>query len=1092
MINDRVKHEPSLTAEAAPPKEMEADMEKLRNVMLAPLALALAAVFAAAAAAQDLKGPTGEEWKNPRIVGAGKEAPRSFFIPYPDEAAALENDKDASARRRCLNGPWKFHWVPKPADVPAGFFKPGFDASGWKEIAVPSNWEFQGYGVPIYLDTDYEWLKAGETPDPPNLPADNNPVGCYKKTFSVPADWKDRDVFLYFGAVKSAFYVWVNGRYAGYSEDAKTPAEWNITRFLKEGDNEVALQVFRWSDGSYLECQDFWRISGIERDVDLLARPRVRIRDFWARADLTADGRNGFLDVSVEVTGRPGGAGGLSTVEITLLDGQGGTVFSAGAPVTTARGKETAIARIARNVTAPRLWTAETPNLYTVVLALKDASGRTLEATSTRVGFRNVEIVDGRLLINGAPVYLKGVNRHEHDPRTAHVVSEESMIRDIRLMKQFNINAVRTCHYPDDPLWYDLCDAYGLYVIDEANIESHGMGDGPESLAHKPEWGPAHLDRTIRMVERDKNHASVIIWSLGNEAGDGLNFEATSAWIHGRDPSRPVQYEPAGTRPHTDIVCPMYARIETIEAYGLKKQTRPLILCEYSHAMGNSNGNLQDYWDVIEKYPNLQGAFIWDWVDQSIETKDPNGRTYYAYGGDFGPPEIPTSRNFCCNGLVNSEREPHPGLWEVKKVYQSIAFRKTETADGRTALEVRNGYAFRGLDGFVIRWELASGETGAPPVAAGEFPNPAIRPGGSAVFPLEMPTVGIVPGREYFLNVRAEYARDEPLIPRGHVAAAGQFPVGLVRPGPAVKAADMRPVTLGQDGTKVTVGGSGFSASFDRTTGMLTSYVFRGKEFVRTGLEPHFWRAPTDNDFGNGFPERHGIWRKAGDHRVLEGFEARAESPSAVRIEARYALTDVPAKYRVTYRVLGTAEIIVSVHFVPEKEGLPEMPRLGMKMTLPREFAHVRWFGRGPHESYADRKTSAFVGTYGASVFETLIPYVSIQEYGNRTDCRWALLADRTGDGLLIAGSPQFDFSALPYTAEDLTQEKRGQKHPQEIPKRDYVCLNLDYGQMGVGGDTSWGAREHPQYRLAAKEYAYSFRLRGMTAADDPAALARE
>jgi beta-galactosidase len=1062
-------------------------MKKLFTLFSALSVLAVAA----AAGAQDLKGPTGEEWKNPRIVGAGKEEPRATFTPYPDAAAAFENDMGASPFFRTLNGPWKFFWVTKPADVPAGFFKPDYDASGWKEIAVPSNWEFQGYGIPIYLDSDYEWVKPGEQPDPPHLPQDNNPVGCYRKAFEIPADWKEREVFIHFGAVKSAFYVWINGRYAGYSEDSKTPAEWDITRFLKDGKNEVALQVFRWSDGSYLECQDFWRISGIERDVYLFATPKVRIRDFWAKADLAGNYRDGFLDVSVEVTDKTGGRGDRHAVEVSLVNDDGETVFTESASIDTAKGKETGIAHLARNVSAPLLWTAETPNLYTVVLALKDAAGRTLEATSAHVGFRKVEIVDGRLLVNGVPIYLKGVNRHEHDPRTAHVISEESMIRDIQLMKQFNINAVRTCHYPDDPRWYELCDQYGLYLIDEANIESHGMGYDEKSLAKNPDWGPAHLDRTIRMVERDKNHPSVIIWSLGNEAGDGINFEATSAWIHGRDASRPVHYEQAAMKAHTDIVCPMYARIETLEAYGLKKRTRPLIMCEYTHAMGNSNGNLQDYWDVIEKYPNLQGAFVWDWVDQSYEAKAPSGETYYAYGGDFGPKEIPTSRNFCCNGLVSSERKPHPGLWEVKKVYQSIKFRKTATEDGRPALEIKNGYAFRGLDGFVIRWELVPDGIGGRPIAQGEIRNPSIVPGGSGVFPLDMPGEEAAEGIEYFINVRAEYAEEEPLIPRNHVAAAEQFPVGIVRPVAAMDAAKMPKVTLEQNGAAVTVRGADFTVSFDRTTGLLASYVYKGTALVRTGLEPNFWRAPTDNDFGNGFPERAAIWRKAGENRRLDKFTVGQESPSVARVEAQYTLEDVPAKYRVVYRVFGTADILVSVSFAPENRDLPEIPRLGMKMTLPSDFSNVRWFGRGPHENYIDRKTSAFVGYYGASVFETLVPYVSIQEYGNRTDCRWAMFADRAGNGLLAVGLPQFDFSALPYTAEDLTQGERGQKHPYEIPKRDFVCLNLDYGQQGVGGDTSWGAREHPQYRLVVKAYDYSFRLRGFARDDDPATLAK-
>jgi beta-galactosidase len=1048
-------------------------------------------VLIAGAEAPVADGPAGNEWENPKVFGVGKEAPRSTFIPFADAASALKNDKSASPFFRSLNGPWKFLWVTKPADVPAGFFKPGFDASRWKEIAVPSNWEFQGYGVPIYVNSDYEWVKPPARPNPPFVPHDYNPVGCYKRSFDLPAAWNGMEVFLHFGAVKSAFYVWVNGRYAGYSEDSKTPAEWDITPFLRAGKNEISLQVIRWSDGSYLECQDFWRLSGIERDVDLYAAPKVRIRDFWAKADLAANYSDGFLDVAVELINKtPGRRGGRYSVDVSLYDRDGKHLWTEIALAEMPQGKETLIAHIARNVPAPRRWTAETPNLYTVVTALKDPAGRTVEAASARVGFRKVEIADGRLLVNGVPVYLKGVNRHEHDPYTAHVISEESMRRDIQLMKQFNINAVRTAHYPNDPRWYELCDEYGLYLIDEANIESHGMGYGDKSLAKNPDWGPAHLDRTIRMVERDKNHASVIIWSLGNEAGDGVNFEATSAWIHGRDASRPVHYEGAGLKPHTDIFCPMYNRIEEIESYGLKKQARPLIMCEYTHAMGNSNGNLQDYWDVIEKYPNLQGAFVWDWVDQSYAAKTETGVAYWAYGGDFGPAGTPSDDNFCCNGLVSSDRTPHPGLWEVKKVYQFVKFRKTLTEDGRPGVQVQNAYAFRDLSGFIIQWEYTADGGANGPIAQGEIRNPAVAPGGSKIFALDFPAGAAEPGGEYFLNVRAVYAADEPLIPRGHIAAAEQFPMGILRPAAPAKSSSNASAALSQDTATAKVLGPDFSVTFDKASGLLKSYVYKGRELVKGGLEPDFWRAPTDNDFGNRLPVRAAVWRKAGDNRTLDRFDVFQESPSIIRADALYSLKDVSASFRVIYRVFGGGDILVSIAFSPAGRNLAEIPRVGMRMSLPAAFADVRWFGRGPHENYIDRKSSAFVGLYRASVFETLIPYVSIQEYGNRTDCRWVALSDGSGNGLLASGLPQFDFSALPYTTEDLTQETRGLKHPHEITKRDFVTLHLDYGQMGVGGDDSWGARTHSQYLLYPRTYEYSFRLRGFAAGDDPAALA--
>jgi len=1059
-------------------------MLKAGMVAFAVLVLAVAA---APPQPQSQKGPRGDEWEDPKVFGVGKEEPRATFIPFPDAAAALKNDFRNSPFSQSLNGTWKFKWVERPADRPLDFWKPGYDVSGWKDIAVPSNWELQGYGIPIYVNSSYEWVKPPAQPDPPRVPHDYNPVGSYKRTFTVPDSWQNMRVLVHFGAVKSAFYAWVNGRYLGYSEDSKTPAEWDITPYLKKGPNDISLEVYRWTDGSYLECQDFWRISGIERDVHLVAAPKVRIRDFWARASLTDDFRDGLLDVEVELANRNVGyLGGKYTVELALR-GPNGEALSSASQTVAVGGKEKTRLLLAAKVANPWKWSAETPNLYPLVLTLKEPGGRTSEAVSARIGFRRVEIVDGRLHVNGAAVLLKGTNRHEHDPVTAHVISEESMRRDIALMKQFNINAVRTCHYPNDPRWYELCDEFGIYLIDEANIESHGMGYGERSLAKNPDWAGAHLDRTVRMVERDKNHPSVIIWSLGNEAGDGVNFEATSAWIHQRDPSRPVHYERAGERPHTDIVCPMYARIETLEAYGLRHQARPLILCEYTHAMGNSNGNLQDYWDVIEKYPHLQGAFVWDWVDQGFAAKNEKGESYWAYGGDYGPPGTPSDDNFCCNGLVGPDRTPHPALWEIKKVYQYVKV-KQAASGGRPAIAVTNAYDFTNLDRFDIRWEVMA--DGTQRIAGGEIRNPDLAPGETKIFPLDF-DAAVKAGSEAFLNVAVITTQDEPLLPRGHVVAAEQFPLGIVRPAAAPNAPQLSKLTLTQDNDRASIQGEKFTAVFDKKSGLLVSYEYAGTPLLRTGPEPNFWRAPTDNDFGNRLPVRTAVWRKAGDNRTLERFNVQQADSSTVHVEARYALRDVQAEYAVAYLVRGDGRIVVDVRLSPAARNLPEIPRVGMKLTLPPAFSSIRWFGRGPHENYIDRRTSAFVGLYSASLAEMTVPYVSIQEYGNRTDCRWVALTNEDGAGLLAVGLPRLDFSALPYTAEDLTQDKRGDKHPLDIAKRDFVSLSLDYGQMGVGGDDSWGAQTHPQYQLRPREYVYRFMIRGLAKGDDPAALAK-
>ena len=1018
------------------------------------------------------------EWENPKIFSVNAEFPRATFIPYADEASALKNDKKSSPFYLTLNGTWKLKWVTKPADVPPNFYAAGTDASGWNDIPVPANLEFQGYGIPIYVNQDYEWVKPPAQPDPPHIPHDYNPVGCYRRTFNLPENWKDKEVFVHFGAVKSAFYVWINGRTVGYSEDSKTPAEWDITPYVQAGQNAIALEVLRWSDGSYLECQDFFRLSGIEREVYLWASPKVRIRDFWADAGLAENDRDGKLRISVELKNKMAGLrSGVFSVEMKLRDADGTAVASEMKSLDLS-GKESGSLVFERTVSSPKKWTAETPDLYPLVLTLKDGNGRVLQAVSCKIGFRKVEITDGQLLVNGEHILLKGVNRHEHDPYTAHVISEESMVKDIRLMKQFNINAVRTCHYPNDPRWYELCDEYGIYLIDEANIESHGMGYGEKSLAKNPDWGPAHLDRTVRMIERDKNHPSVIIWSLGNEAGDGINFEATAAWIHGRDKTRPVHYEGAGRRSYVDVYSTMYSGIEELEAYGLKKQNRPLIMCEYAHAMGNSTGDLWSYWRQIYASGQLQGGLIWDWVDQGFYMKTAKGKPYWGYGGDWGPPGTPSDRNFCCNGLVGPDRTPHPGLYEVQKVYQYVKIREGAAPGGKRQLVVANKYAFINLDRFEIVWTIVKSWNTV--LAEGVIKNPDIAPGQTKVFDLDTPALTAKPGEEYFLNAAVRTLDDKciPLVPRGWEIAREQFALPVFAASPAKETEPYPALVLNQSGPEAVVKGADFALKFDKATGLLTAWEFRGKALIRSGLEPNFWRGPTDNDFGNRMPNRLAVWRKAGQSRTLERFEAKALKPGIVQATAAYRLKDVDARVTLVYTIQGDGELIVSYDFTPTRRNLPEIPRVGLTLSLPSEFRNVSWYGRGPHENYVDRKTSAFVGVYADSVDTSAVPYVSIQEYGNRTDCRRASLTNDAGWGLEAIGMPQFDFSALPYTAEDLTQEKRGDKHPADITRRDFITFNLDFGQMGVGGDDSWGAPVHNQYKFEAREYNYAFRLR--------------
>jgi len=614
------------------------------------------------------------DWENPSVISINKEDPHATLLPFASTEQALKGDISASPYYKLLNGEWKFMWVEKPADKPEGFYSTLFNDDEWLYIPVPSNWELQGYGVPIYVNQPYEF--PGE-PNPPYVPHDYNPVGSYRTWFTMPEDWGGREIFLHFGAVKSAMYLWINGEKAGYSQGSKLPAEFNITSYLKDGKNLLALEVYRWSDGTYLECQDFWRVSGIERDVYLWSAPSVHVKDFWVQASLDEDYTNGVLSVDLDIEK-------YDSDQKVKKFSAGYTLYDADGKILIEDEEEFSLDRQDccvsilfpyETITDVKQWSAEKPYLYTTVLEIRDKKGNLLEALSCKTGFRKVELKDGLLYVNGAYVLLKGVNRHEHDEKTGHVVDEESMRKDLYLMKTNNINTVRTCHYPDDPLWYRLCDEYGMYLIDEANIESHGIGYHPDrTLGNKPEWEEAHLDRMKRMVERDKNHPSVIIWSMGNEAGDGVNFVAGSDWIHQRDPSRPVHYERALKRPHTDIYCPMYPGLAYLEKWALGEDPRTLIMCEYAHSMGNSTGNLKEYWDLIRKYDKLQGGSIWDWVDQGLLKIDGNGDEYWAYGGDYGPEGTPSDWNFCANGLINADRSVHPGLYEVKKVYQNVDF----------------------------------------------------------------------------------------------------------------------------------------------------------------------------------------------------------------------------------------------------------------------------------------------------------------------------------------------------------------------------------------------------------------------------------
>jgi beta-galactosidase len=1077
------------------------------------------------------------DWENPEVFNINREDPHASLISFTDEKSALEAIKTNSPNYRSLDGLWKFNWVKTPDQRPYWFFKDDYDTRDWKDIEVPSNWQMKGYDVPVYANITYPFwtyedvfnspvpLKSVTSPRPeikdskapgsssstyvykkapPFVPHDWNPVGSYKRTFTIPSDWKDKEVFLQFGAVSSAFYIWVNEKLVGYSEDSKTPAEFNITKYLRDGKNSLAVEVYRWSDGSYLEDQDFWRLSGIQRTVFLHARPKTFIKDFFAVGDLDKNYNDGLFKVDVSLKRAIENTRDFA-IDVSLYDGTQ-KLFTESKDVRLSDDKSSV--SFNRNIKGVKKWSAEKPNLYSLVISLKDKNGTIDESISTKLGFRKVEIINSQLLVNGVAIRLKGVNMHEHNDITGHVIDEATVLKDIRVMKSNNINAMRTCHYPQQEFWYEMCDKYGLYLVDEADIESHGMGYNKDvTLADKPEWAAAHLDRMRRLVERDKNHPSVIIWSMGNEAGDGHNFLNGYKWIKGRDITRPVQYERAEKETntperHTDIWADMYATIPEIEAYAKDvNKDRPMIMCEYAHAMGNSTGNLQDYWDVIEKYPKLQGGFIWDWVDQGFLKTNENGEKYWTYGGDYGDEGITSDGNFNINGLVWPDRTPHPGLFEVNKVYQYVGFQPVDLKKG--IIKVKNKYDFTNLSEFNFEWDVvADGKV----IQSGKLTFPDLKPKTETAASLPLKKIDPLPGTEYFLNIRAMRSDAWNYVPEDHVYASAQFKLAAEGKPVMAKEDNLAALQTRTIDKKLEVSGVDMKIGFDLVTGRLTSYTYKGKELIRKGPEPDFWRPPTDNDYGYNMDKLLGVWKKAGERTVVTKANISQPELDKVVVTFNYDIPDASGKkiggYASTFTIYGSADVVVKNQFSKLSDNIPEIPRMGMQMQLPLEFTNLKWFGRGPHENYIDRKTSAYVGLYESTVADQYTPYIRPQENGYKTETRWLTLTDDNGTGILVSGNPLICFAALNNIHDDFESPgklstyrkdaKTANTHTIDVKPRDLVNLNIDLGQMGVGGDNSWGALIHPQYRLLGKKYEYSFRIRPIVKDDDILKLAKE
>jgi beta-galactosidase len=1043
-----------------------------------PLLFVCAFVFVTGSVAQDAT-LTAPDWENPHVFGINKEPGRATFTPFPDEGAAL-GENGSSAFVQSLNGTWKFHWVKNPELRPLNFYKPEFDVNSWKEISVPSNWEMEGYGTPIYTNITYpfkrDYPRVTETPDDHSWTAfdQRDPVGSYRREFTVPAEWSGRQIYLLFHGVNSAFYVWINGQKVGYGQDSRMTSEFNITKYLTAGKNMVAVEVYRWCDGSYIEDQDFWRMSGIFRDVTLLSRAPVHVRDFQVQTPFDANYENATFKLHVSVQGVER-RGSSASVEAKLLDADGNRVLTLARKLNAAAGENSEI-DLQQAVKTPKKWSAESPYLYKLLLTLKNGKGGVVEVIPWDVGFRQSEIRGNQILFNGKKLMIKGVNRHEFDPDRGQVVTREMMIEDIRLMKQNNINAVRTCHYPNVPEWYDLADKYGLYILDEANVESHGYGSNEiQPISNGEDYRDAIVDRLNRTMERDKNHASIIGFSMGNEAGYGANFVAAKQWAKAHHPEFFIIYEP-GNSIHGDALTPMYAKPQNIvEYYNRYGKGRPFFEIEYAHAMGNSTGNFQQYWDLFESQPWAHGGFIWDWVDQGIRKKGRDGKDFWAYGGDFG--DKPNDDNFNTNGLVLPDRTPPPGLTEVKKSYASIKVEPVDVTQGR--IRIRNKFNFIDLGFVSASWML--GENGRV-IQEGDVPVGALAPGESKELALDWKQANLAANTEHIVTVQFKLAQDTPWAPKGHVVAWDQFELPNSAATDAGGHADNLPaLKLSEVPGEVVASNSSFSIAIDQDSGSISSYNVGGRELLTAPLEPNFWRAPTDNDRGNHMAERQGVWELASLHRSHANVKAEQVAQNMVKVTATSKLAAGSATENYVYTIYGDGSVEVDSTFNPGENSLPDLPRVGMQMRVSGALRNVEWYGRGPQENYWDRNLGSAVGIYKDKVDNLWFPYVEPQETGNRTDTRWVTFTDDDGAGIKAIGMPLLSFSAWPFRMSELEHEKTpvnlGHKHSAEIVPSDDITVNLDYRQMGVGGDDSWGAPVQNEFSLPAVEYKYKFRL---------------
>lgn len=1004
------------------------------------------------------------EWNNnPEIFQVNRLPARAHFISYATIEEALTVPKKKARRYYSLNGKWKFAFSKNPDERIVNFYKLDYDCSNWAEINVPAHWQLEGYDYPQYRNAGYPWV-GHDTIEPPFAPTNYNPVGQYVTYFTVPKEWDTQTVKISFQGVESAFYVWLNGDFVGYSEDTFTPSDFDLTPYLVNGVNKLAVEVYRWCDGSWLEDQDFWRLSGIFRDVYLYTHPDIHIADFLVVGDLINDYQDGVLKVRAKIEHEYGGILKDLVLDVILFDDVHNEITRMSVPVQSEY-PSTEI-ECSTLVHKPKLWSAETPYLYKTVLVLRSTDHRIIEATSCHTGFRKIEIKNGIIKLNGKRIVFKGVNRHEFSCDKGRAIGREEILKDIQLMKQFNINAVRTSHYPNQSDFYELCDEYGLYVIDETNLETHGTWLNPMTRkftaipGNKREWTEAVLDRVRSMVERDKNHPCIVMWSLGNEAFSGENFLKMYDLIYELDQSRLVHYESTVHWPEynscTDVLSHMYAKPHFLESYGKRNEGKPLILCEFSHAMGNSLGNFHKYTELFDRYPKLQGGFIWDWKDQALVKKVESGKTFFAYGGDFG--DYPNDGHFCGNGILFADGTLSPKIYEVKKCYQNIEFYPIDFHQKR--FKVKNKYLFTPLSAFDYRWTLLrDGEV----VGNGTFSLTDE----TDEFTLNYPDI-MAQEEELVLVLSAHLKEKTNYADKGHEVAFEQF-ILPVKKRPIFKRVNRRvPIDVRHYEDEIRIFSSAFQVILSTQTGLIHYYEKHQKVYINKPMRLNFWRALIDNDRGNRLEERAGIWR----HHETECLECVVlHEDDCVKIETKLYLQHTQSFVWLDYFIYSTGEIGITFTLKPGFMG-SEIPVVGMLLELDEEFQYLKWYGKGPHETYWDRQLGAKLGIYEGLVNEQLQPYLRPQESGNKVAVRWMEIRTKEGYGLRIKGLPELEMNAIPYTSTELESND----HQYKLPKSNKTVVSINYRQMGVGGDDSWGARPHAEYTIHPTNlYQYRF-----------------